>query len=248
LDSDDEPKRWGWREPLPENQHFYTHAEQELKLTLADNPPEVQLRLVRGQTVAGRVVGPDGEAIKTAVLLCGEKVSPVRNGALQPLPVRGERYELPGCVPGREYPVLFFDAVNSWGAAVDLAVGKDTAREVRLVPCGSARVRLLDARGRPVAGWAPELFLLSGRSFSADKPSLKHEADLQYGWSYDPRHYSTDPKSDRDGWLVLPALIPGAHYVLQYPDVEGVFRISPEFQVEPGKELQLPDLAIQKQN
>jgi RNA polymerase sigma factor (sigma-70 family) len=244
LDSDEEPKRWGWREPLPENQHFYTHAEQELKLTLAENPPEVQLRLVRGQTVAGRVVDPDGAPIKTAVLLCGEKVSPVRNGALQPLPVRDGRYELPGCMAGRVYPVLFFDAVNGWGAAVDLAAGKDAAPEVKLAPCGSARVRLVDAKGGPVAGCAPQLFLLAGRSFSADKAPLKHEADPQFGWSYDPQHYSTDPVSDRDGWLVLPALIPGARYMLQYADVQGVFRLTPEFRVEPGKELQLPDLAV----
>jgi hypothetical protein len=32
--------------------------------------------------------------------------------------------------------------------------------------------------------------------------------------------------------------------VLQYSDVEGVSRRTPEFRVEPGEQLQLPELAI----
>src|SRR5262249_36041247 len=104
MDNDEEPERWGWREPLPAERRFYTHAEQALQLTLAENPPEVRLRLVRGEMLAGHVVGPDGASVQTAVLLCGEKVSPIRNGAVQPLPLRQGRYELPGCVAGRVYP------------------------------------------------------------------------------------------------------------------------------------------------
>jgi hypothetical protein len=110
-----ELKCWGWREPLPAERRFYTHAERELRLTPAENPVEVQLRLMRGQTLAGRLVGQNGESVQAAVLLCGEKVSPVRNGAVLPLPVHARHYELPGCVPGRVYPALFLDAVNGWG-------------------------------------------------------------------------------------------------------------------------------------
>jgi hypothetical protein len=244
LDNEEKPQRWGWREPLPAEKRFYTHTEQELQLTLAGNPGEVRLRLVRGPSVAGRVVGPDGEAVQTAVLLCGEKVSPLRNGAVQPLPVRAGRYELPGCVAGQVYPVLFLDAVNGWGAAVDLVAGRGTGPEVKLARCGSARLRLLDAKGRPLAGRWPRLVLLTERSFAADKPSLERAADGHYSVCYDPRHYSTEPVSDGEGWLTLPALIPGARYVLEYTAVEGVLRDTPEFRVGPGEQLQLPDLVI----
>src|SRR5262249_52018654 len=152
LDNDEEPERWGWREPLPAERRFYTHAEQSLQLKLAEELPEVRLRLVRGETVAGRVVGPAGESVQTAVLLCSEKVSPLRNGAVQPLPVRAGRYELPGCVVDRVYPVLFLDTANGWGAAVDLTAGSEPAAEVKLARCGTARVRLRDAKGRALAG------------------------------------------------------------------------------------------------
>jgi RNA polymerase sigma factor (sigma-70 family) len=255
LENDDEPKRWGWRAPLPAEHWAYTHAQRELTLTVGEAPPEVRLRLVRGQTVAGRVVGPDGAPVQSAVLLCGEKVSPLMNATVQPLPVRGGRYELPGCVAGQVYPVFFLDAVNGWGAAVDLTAGRDGGPEVKLARCGSARLRLVDDKGRPQAGRGLlQLALLIERSFPADKPPRKREVDAQHCCCYDPRHYYDDPQhhrtqpaSDGDGWLTLPALIPGARYVLDYADVAGMRRFTPEFEVKPGEQLLLPDLAIQDQ-
>jgi hypothetical protein len=199
---------------------------------------------VRGETVAGRVIDPSGMPVQAAMLLCSEKVSPLRNGAVQPLPVRAGRYELPGCVADRVYPVLFLDAVNGWGAAVDLRAGGSVRPEVKLARCGSARVRLLDAKGWPLAGRGLRLALLTERSFLVDKPPLERAADGHLSVCYDPRHYDTDPVSDREGWLILPALIPGARYVLPYADMTGVWRFTPEFRVEPGQQLQLPDLAI----
>jgi RNA polymerase sigma factor (sigma-70 family) len=244
VDNDAEPKRWGWREPLPSERRFYAHAEQALTLKTAESPPEVRLRLVRGETVAGRVTDPDGAPVQSAVLLCGEKVSPLRNGAVQPLPVRAGRYELPGCVAGRVYPVLFLDAVNGWGAVVDLRGGRGAGPEVKLARWGSAKVRLVDAKGRSLAGRWPRLVLLTERSFAVDQPPRERAADGHLSVCYDARHYSTDPVSDGEGWLTLPALIPGARYVLEYADVEGVLRYTPEFRVEPGEQLQLRDLAI----
>src|SRR5262249_45756457 len=177
LEKDEESQRWGWREPMPAERRFYTHAEQELKLTPAENPTKVLLRLGRGQSVSGRVVGADGAPVETAVLLCGEKVSPLMNGEMQPLPVRAGRYKLPGCVEGRVCPVLFLEAVNGWGAAVDLTADHSEGPEVKLARCGSARLRLVDAKGRPLVGRGLRLVLLTERSFAVDKPPLKREAD-----------------------------------------------------------------------
>src|SRR5262249_29212783 len=142
---------WDWHEPRSEEKHFYTHAEVALRLKAGEEPREVLLRVTRGETVAGRLLGPDGQPVQNAVLLCGEKVTPLRNGAVLPLPLRGGRYELPGCLPGKVYPVLFLDAANQRGAAVDLTAGSGVGPDVRLLPCGSARVRLVDGYGRPQA-------------------------------------------------------------------------------------------------
>jgi hypothetical protein len=239
------PERWGWSEPFPTERWSYAHAQAEMDAPRAEKQAELQLRLARGETVAGRVVGPDGELIKTAVLLCGEKVSPLQNATVQPLPVRDGRYKLPGCAAGRVYPVLLLDAANGWGAAVDLTVGRGAGPEVRLARCGSVRVRLVDNRGRPLAGRSLGLVLLTERSFSAAKPPLERETmDGHYDLWYNPLHYSGNQVSDAAGWLTLPALIPGARYLLEYTDGEGVMRHTPEFRVEPGEQLRLAELTL----
>jgi hypothetical protein len=89
--------------------------------------------------------------------------------------------------------------------------------------------------------------LLTERSFAADKPPLERAADGHWSVCYDPRHYPRDSVSDGDGWLTLPALIPGARYAFEYADMKGLWRFTPEFRVEPGEQLQLPDLAIRDQ-
>jgi hypothetical protein len=204
------PERWDWRDPIPEDRHGYTHAQHELNLTRAEDSAEVRLRLVRGETVSGRMVGPDGAPVKAAVFLCGEKVSPLQSMAVLPLSVHQGCYELPGCVAGRVYPVFFLDTVNGWGAAVDLRAGHGAGPEVKLARCGSARLRLLDGKGRPLAGRRLDLALGTERSFPADKPPRQRAVDKSVSSWFDLRHYATDPVSDADGWLTLPALIPGA--------------------------------------
>src|SRR5262249_12665285 len=183
----EKPERWGWRERLPAEQWFYTHAQEELELAPTDNPPEVRLRLGRGETIAGRGVGANGAPGQTAVLLGGEKVSPLRDGVVLPLPVHGGRYELPGCTPGWVYPVLFLDAVNGWGAAVDLTAGRGAGPEVKLARCGSARVRLLDAKGRPLAGRGLRLGLVTERSVGGDKTPLQRAEGWHHSASHDRR-------------------------------------------------------------
>src|SRR5262249_8047259 len=181
---------------------------------------------------------------KTAVLLCDEKVSALRNGTVLPLPVHDGRYELSGCTPGRVYPVLIFDAVNGWGAAVYLRAGRGAGPEVELARCGSARVRLRDGKGRPLAGRGPRLAGGVERGFPVGQPPVGQGAGGHYSECYDPRHYSADPVSDREGWLTLPALIPGVRYLLEWADGDGVLRQTRTFRVEPGEQLQLPDMTI----
>jgi hypothetical protein len=116
-----------------------------------------------------------------------------------------------------------------------------------LTRCGSARVRLVDAKGWPLAGRGLRPMLLTERSFAAEQPPLERATDGHYSVCYDPRHYCVDPVSDQEGWLTLPTLIPGARYVLRYADVKGVLRLTREFRVEPGEQLLLPELAIRDQ-
>src|SRR5207253_293409 len=59
------------------------------------------------------------------------------------------------------YRVSFLDAASGWGSTRELSAKQagDAPVTVRPAPCGSARARFLDARGRPLADFHPGLFL-----------------------------------------------------------------------------------------
>src|SRR5207253_4873799 len=69
-------------------------------------------------------------------------------------------FTLTGCDPDKTYPVVFLDAKHQWGAVAAIsgkrAEGKPPT--VRLTPCGSAVIRLLDSQGRPVQNYRPNPF------------------------------------------------------------------------------------------
>ena len=71
--------------------------------------------------------------------------------------VRSGHFELHGLAPDIEVPVFFLDSRRKLGATVSVS-GKSVAGgpvTVRLEPCGSAAMRLVDPRGQPVAGRVP---------------------------------------------------------------------------------------------
>jgi hypothetical protein len=157
------------------------------------------------------------------------------------LPVGGGRYELPGCTPGRVYPVFFLDAANGCGATLNVTAGLDAGPDVRLAPCGFARVRVLDAKGRPLARKHMELWLLAEPSFRAAQLSAQRLTLPELAAWHDPVHYADTPQCDEDGWVLLPALIPSARYFLYDRDTDKRY---PEFTVKAGERKQLPDIVL----
>ena len=68
--------------------------------------------------------------------------------------VKSGRFEIHGLDPDAEVPVYFLDPHHKLGATVNLS-GKSAADgpvTVRLQPCGTAKARLVDASGKPLAG------------------------------------------------------------------------------------------------
>ncbi len=194
---------------------------------------------------------------------------------------RNGRFEVHGLDPDVETPVHFLEPKRKLGATVVLssksialmtiarrdggvAVGatagspdKSPARgpiTVRLEPCGSARARLVDPDGKPVAGRLTRvrfmlvvtpgvpytLAKLKGGLLSADESVLD---------AVDPVNYEMPLVSDPDGRLTLPVLIPGATYritdftVAREP-ISSLVR--KEFTVKPGETLDLGDILIEK--
>jgi RNA polymerase sigma factor (sigma-70 family) len=232
---------------------------------------EIGVVLRRGVRIEGRIVKPDGEPAGDGAWMCRGRTCPEEPGEGQPQPYWNGRFVLRGCVAGRVYPVLFLDARRRLGAKVELQAAADSKPvEVRLQPCGAADVRFVDAHGQPVAGYQPFLFVMvpsdraveeeddsepaavaihqqdkSDREDSISLPLGKRPprtAEMHELDEFDPDHYRDGPRTDGEGRVTLPALIPGVRYRMShYLDSSGRWD---EFETAAGQTLSLPDVVL----
>jgi RNA polymerase sigma factor (sigma-70 family) len=209
----------------------YLHAVAGLDLKPDARPRPLALTVRRGVTIRGRVLGPDGKPVKRALLLHPRSLYDHRNFALYhhyhvvPLPVRDGRFALTGCDPKAAFPIHIVDPYNRFGAVARVS-GKDSAREVTvgLARCGSARLRIVTSKGKPVRGAGPSLqLLLDARADSTVPLYSLGEAKL------------FSPPSDKEGRITVSTLIPGATY-LYFDGKRGH-----KFTVKSGETRTLPD-------
>ena len=247
----------------PGGRCLYSHAFIPCEPKASGPSLELNVTLRRGITVAGRVVGPDDQPVADVWVL--------GRLALMPSPAawnmwRGDyhreafngRFELHGLDPDAEVPVFFLEPKRALGATVQLS-GKSAADgpiTVRLAPCGTAKARLVDGSGKPIAGHGNE-FMLSMTNTSGRKPARPDSApantvptDGDYLVRINPVHYQKAPVSDAEGRIVFPALIPGASHRIVDTTARvtagGTRAIRKEFTVKPGETLDLGDILIEK--
>jgi RNA polymerase sigma factor (sigma-70 family) len=229
----------------------YAHAVVPLDLKPGADPHPLAVTLKPAVTVKGRVLGPDGKPVAEALMLSRLNVNLMLEWNWVPLAVREGRFELHGCDPDKAGPVHFLDAKNKAGATVELS-GKQAGQEVtvRLMPCGQAATRLLDAEGRPLPErrlWL-ELVVTPGPyrfDFKAyDKGELA--ADAEAVSNIDRVNHWDGPLTDKEGRVTFPALIPGATYrIVEVGDKENMVKC--EFKAESGKTIKLPDVVRKKE-
>jgi hypothetical protein len=228
---------------------MFEHGSARFNFALGDRPEPVRVTLRRGTTVTGRAVGPDGEAIREGVVVCRSIAHPLRSPAPRPLPIRDGVFDLPGCVPGRTYPVLLLNAAHRLGAVAEVHVpaAGEVPPTVRLAPCGTATVRLMDADGRPLAGYRPLVRFWLGYDRPAgdmEATGDRHRTDPVYTSWIDAINYLPGPTTDAEGLVVLPALVAGPEYgVGVVIDNRREYR-APLFRVAPGQAARLPDLVV----
>jgi RNA polymerase sigma factor (sigma-70 family) len=232
---------------LPGGRRQYAHAFVPLDLQPGAAPHEAAVTLRRGATVRGRVVGPDGKPVAEGLMVSRLHIDPLAGyWRGRPEAVRDGRFELHGLDPDGTYPVYFLDARNKLGATVELS-GKQAGQEVsvRLAPCGSAATRLVDAGGKPLAGRqvALEIVVTPGPHYIDRKSYLAGElsADADVVANVDRLNHWNVPRTDADGRVTFPALIPGATYrIIDYSNQENPLK--QEFRVEAGESRKLPDV------
>ncbi len=209
-------------------QPWLSHGFAAVDLQLGSKPPEIAVALRKGVTLKATVTGPAGQPVGDLQVFC-----PLEGFAVSPVKVRSNRLELHGCDAEKNLRVMIFDAKNQWGATVEIS--KQNAGEkplpIRLVPCGSARIRFLDADGKPLAKFYPGLFL---------ELAPKHgEFREQATQVYSPSPFlKSGPHTDEQGWCTLTSLIPGATYRFGHAEIETTFI------AKPGEVLKLPDVVM----
>jgi hypothetical protein len=155
-----------------------------------DAKPEALVAKVRWAVrVQGKVVGPDGRPTARArVAVLSDSEDPRHQ---HPVAVRAGRFELPGCDPTRRYRVIVIDPDHHHGAVAEVP-GKpapDRPPTIKLGPCGSAALRVRDAKGQPVPKYQPVL-----------TPGV-----------------GGIPAGDPEGRCTIPNLVPGVKYSLALP-------------------------------
>jgi len=231
------------------NLHMYPDALAHLDLPRDETTHPVELRLRRGVTVQGRVIGPDGSPIALAFAMGRTYVpssryrrpfAPFSGGGPQ-LPVRDGRFEIPGCDPDRPYTFHYLDVQHQLGATVEIS-GKSAATgpvTVQLQKCGSARVLFKDPDGKPVAGRKADefpglmtLIITPGADFDGEPTN----ADMEFQVNLDHRR-NGNLCSGPDGRATFVSLIPGARYRYR----------GHEFTAKADQTIDLPDVTVPRE-
>jgi len=245
----------------------YYHAVADLVIKPEEKTREVPLILRRGVTLKGRLVGPDGKPVASAVMFVGGHRPPYEK-TMHPIHVRGGRFEVHGCDPEKTYRLVFLEHPRPvqlmmgveglkgnpqlWltellgnqgrlGATVEIPARKAAGEpvEVRLAPCGSAKLRFRDAAGTPLANYTPWLQLAvtpGPTNYQAlEQKTLAAEVVTLVGRYGEP----TDPHTDADGCLTYRGLIPGAVYRVKKTRQEPRNEVLKDFTVEAGKTREL---------
>jgi len=237
----------------PGGRPAYAHAFIACDVKPDSDSLEVNVVLRPGMTVTGQVIGPDGQPIQDAWMFSPVCLTPSREAWLewtieQICSAKSGRFEVHGLDPEAEVPVYFLDPHHKLGTTVHFS-GKSAAGgpvTVRLQPCGNAKERLVDASGKPIAGYRSSDVI---NMVVAPSNSLFRDEEAAPLARIDPINYGLSSVSDAQGRIAFPALVPGATYrIYDYSTKAnpGSSRIRKEFTVKPGETLDLGDLVISK--
>lgn|GEM_PF-1070606 len=200
----------------------YAQAVTPIEVDRKLEPIEVAIKLKKGGTLEGRVLDPEGKPVERGALVTDFNVSDEANrwGGHR-VEIRNGRFLLHGLDLSRPYHILLTDHKHRWGAAVDRSITGmgEAPLTIQLAPCGAARVRMLDASGKPLVNYKPGLqaMVIKGR-YQLDyfdqniyDDSLAAAAGSPY---LDGRRNTEIPCTDAEGRVTVDGLIPGAIYRL----------------------------------
>jgi protocatechuate 3,4-dioxygenase beta subunit len=208
---------------------------------------DVVIQLERAQKVGGKIVDEQGRPVNEAIVISRLITHPYFiqwRGDLN-VQARNGQFELPGLAPDQETTVYFLDASRKLGATAKLKADGGSPT-ITLRPCGQAIARFADGEGEPLADFTSSLHMVVTPGGHRDDPvsslamkvgMLAEEADFVA--NIDRKNYWPGPRSDDNGQITFPALIPGATYRISgYENGKSVpkeFRVKAEQTIDLGK-------------
>ena len=150
-----------------------------------------------------------------------------------------------GLDSNREYPIHFLDAKRQVGGTARVKAA-DATPTIRLEPCGEATARFVDSEGNPQVKVQADLHLrmpsLNRNSSEASERQPRRDEDFVA--NIDRINYRPAPKTDEEGRVTFPALIPGAeYYVSAYVNGE---RTQKTFKVQSGETVDLGEIVVKE--
>jgi hypothetical protein len=229
------------------NRRNYYDAVVPLQLKPQAPPHEISVKLRRGVTLTGNLVGPEGQAVGEAVMLCRSYLGDYDDwNATHSKRAPGGRFALPGCDPERSAEVFFIDEKNRWGAVTKLSAKRDDKpMPVRLERCGSVSVRLIDEKGNPLPKFDTWVYFVitPGAEISIDPTTGLSPVTAEMACA----PYATcRGRTDAEGKITFHCLIPGATYQLggQGAGTGGSRSLRDGIRVTPGQLLDLGDVQV----
>ena len=229
-------------------ERHYANAFVPLDLPSSPDPQELTIEIERGKKVVGKLVDENRSPIERALLITRLKISALHSTWQGfKYEVEGGQFELSNLAPGVEYNCSFLDPQRKLGATVSLR--SDTPEPiVVLKKCGSAKMRFVTSKGEPREGAHSLLNIVitpGVARFSEETRSGALSADEDFVANYDRVNYENGPKTDADGRMELPALIPGATYRIT-GKIKGK-STHKDFSVEPGETIDLGEIILDRE-
>lgn len=231
----------------PGGRRNYCHAIVPVDPQANAEPIDVTVELQRGATITGRLTDEKGEPVKEALLFTRLNIHATSlywRGF--PIEAFGGRFELSGLAQGQEYPVFFLDPKHRLGASAVLKTGGEMPTVV-LTPCGQATAKFTDSKGQPISDSRITLRMVVTPGVNPyDMKAMRRgelAADSDHIANIDRTNYWPGPKTDDQGHITFPALIPGATYRLIGSDESGLV-VAKEFTVKSRETVDLGEIAI----
>ena len=210
------------------------------------DPVELSFSLRPGATIVGTLVDQAGARIDEAKVITPLNMAPNDlSWNRQAMPARDGKFELTGLDRDQDYRVLVLRSARRLGAT-QLFRADAAETTVTLKPCGRASARYVDSAGHPQVETAAELRIVvapgaEGDDWALDESKLASATDLVVGSG--GAMMLEHPKTDGQGRITFPALIPGATYRLVTGKV-GRRKLLKEFSVGSGEQLDLGDIQV----